>query len=93
MTLRNPVRERYWPLSFIDDVNGVCVGSVKVVDDPLVSGKRSTTLQYPINGMRLKRVSEQEFHLVMEKGKKAAAAVAAVEVPVSFVIVFDGRKD
>ena len=56
----------------------------------------STTLQYPINGMRLKRVSEQEFHLVMEKGKKAAAAVAAVaavEVPVSFVMVFDGSKD
>ena len=26
--------------------------------DPLVSGKRSTTLQFPINGMRLRRVTE-----------------------------------
>jgi len=63
----------------------------RIQTDPLVSGKHSMTLQYPINGMRLKRVSEQEFYLLMEKGKKAEAVVA--EVPVSFVMVFDGSYD
>jgi len=35
MELRNEKKERYWPLSFIDDVNGVCVGSEKEVDKAL----------------------------------------------------------
>ncbi|KAF8431978.1 hypothetical protein BGX38DRAFT_1277023 [Terfezia claveryi] len=33
----------------------------RIRTDPVISGKRSTTLQYPINGMRLKKVREQEL--------------------------------
>jgi len=33
--LRRGKRESYWPLSFIDDVNGVCVGSEKEMDRAL----------------------------------------------------------
>jgi len=35
MEFRGDKRERYWPLSFIDDVNGVCVGNEKEVDRAL----------------------------------------------------------
>jgi len=35
MELRREKQESYWPLSFIDDVNGVCVGSEKEVDRAL----------------------------------------------------------
>jgi len=35
MPLRKPKEGRYWPLSFIDDVNGVCVGNEKEVDEAL----------------------------------------------------------
>ena len=51
------------------DKNAYCLRT-----DPLVSGKRSTTLQYPINGMRLKRVTEQELHVIEDEANKAAAA-------------------
>jgi len=46
MTLRNPKRERYWPLSFIDDVNGVCVGSVKEVDAALQSAAEEAGIRW-----------------------------------------------
>jgi len=35
MELRQDRRKRYWPLSFIDDVNGVCVGGEREIDRAL----------------------------------------------------------
>jgi len=35
MVTRQPIREKFWPLSFIDDINGVCVGSEKEIDRAL----------------------------------------------------------
>jgi len=46
MKLRNPVRERYWPLSFIDDVNGVCIGSEKEVDKALQSAAEAAGIRW-----------------------------------------------
>lgn len=54
--------------------------------DPLVSGKRSTTLQYPINGMRLKRVTEQELQVIVDAAQCASPAESVD--PLLFVIAF-----
>jgi len=35
MELRKEKRKQYWPLSFIDDINGVYVGSEKELDRAL----------------------------------------------------------
>ncbi|RPB23528.1 hypothetical protein L211DRAFT_882608 [Terfezia boudieri ATCC MYA-4762] len=61
----------------------------RIRTDPVVSGKRTTTLQYPINGMWLKRVSEQEFKSVVEKAG-LAKGTEVIETPVSFVTTFTG---
>lgn len=55
--------------------------------DPLVSGKRSTALQYPINGMHLKHVTEQEVCVISDAAQRASAA-ESVEEAGSFVVTF-----
>ena len=55
--------------------------------DPLVSGKRSTALQYPINCMRLRKVTEQELKVIEEKAREVAVEKAEEAAwPVSFVM-------
>jgi len=46
MTTRQPTREKYWPLSFIDDVNGVCVGSEKEVDRALQGAAEAAGIRW-----------------------------------------------
>ena len=53
--------------------------------DPLVSGKRTTTLQYPINGMRLKRVTPQELRVIADAAQRTAEA-EPVDASISFVV-------
>ena len=44
---------------------------------PLISGKRSTTLQYPINRMRLKLVTAQELRAIEDQAKQISEATVA----------------
>jgi len=46
MMTRRPVREKYWPLSFIDDVNGVCVGSEKEIDKALQGAAEAAGIRW-----------------------------------------------
>ena len=52
--------------------------------DPLVSEKRSTALQYPINGMRLRKATGQELRIIEEKAQEVI--VGKADEPVSFVM-------
>ena len=45
--------------------------------DPLISGKRSTTLQYPINGMRLKLATAQELQAIEDEAKRISSETVA----------------
>ena len=45
--------------------------------DPLISGKRSTTLQYPINGMRLKLATAQELRAIEDEAKRISEETVA----------------
>lgn len=51
--------------------------------DPTVSGKRSTTLQFPINGMRLRRVTEQEIRAIESDALRVSGDLVGSE---SFVM-------
>ena len=53
--------------------------------DPLVSGKRSTTLQYPINGIRLKLATVQELQAIEEDAARISIE-DSVENAGSFVL-------
>jgi len=44
--LRNAKVKRYWPLPFIDDVNGVCVGSEKEVDRALAAAGMEASIRW-----------------------------------------------
>ena len=44
--LRRERVKQYWPLSFIDDVNGVCIGSEKVVDKALGEAGREAGIRW-----------------------------------------------
>jgi len=46
MELRSEKREQYWPLSFIDDVNGVCMGSEKEVDKALTEAGTAAGIRW-----------------------------------------------
>jgi len=46
MELRQERRTRYWPLSFIDDVNGVNVGGEKEVDEALIEAGNEAGIRW-----------------------------------------------
>jgi len=44
--LRKDKVKRYWPLSFIDDINGVCIGSEKEVDTALIAAGNEAGIRW-----------------------------------------------